>query len=185
MYLTELYALRQVGLVLAVAALLSHKSFFSLVGLDNTSANCSNCSSVFPFPSTASLINEIVLSILRRLVLGLVIVVPKLACLECPRRGVVNGEGAIAVGVLGDTPPLPFVSPPSGADDDVIEPLRTAASRAAVIPLGVGTGFISSSGVAGVDKCGAASSGSTSSGGKRSFSISDLRLDDYSEEDRA
>lgn len=112
--------------------------------------------------------SEIVLSMLRRRVLGLVIVVPRLAWRACPRRGVENGDEE--PGLLGD-------APDASADGEDIEPFSTAASIAACIPLGDGTGLISSIGVAGLERCGATSSGSTRSGGRRSFSISDLRLD--------
>jgi hypothetical protein len=103
--------------------------------------------------------------------------VPKLACLECPRRGVENTL-ALVVGVPDVGLPglcgTPASSSPSG---EVMEPLRTAVSMAVTMPLGEGTGFAASSiGVEGLDRCGAMSSGSMSSGGRRSFSISDLRL---------
>ena len=58
-------------------------------------------------PSTASLMSEIVLSILRRLVLGLVIVVPRLAVLLWPRLsgGAIDGDVELGVGSVGV--PLP------------------------------------------------------------------------------
>jgi len=58
-----------------------------------------------PFQSTASFKSDIVLSMLRLRVLGLVVVVPKLACRPWPRRnGVTDPEpvrGEPAVGVWG------------------------------------------------------------------------------------
>lgn len=113
--------------------------------------------------STASLMREIVLSRLRRLVLGLVIVVPRLAVLPWPRLDgcPINGDaepGASGVGV-----PLPEAM---------------TCSRAAETPL-AGTGDdVSSDGVGGFDIIARPSSESASyrSGGRRSFSISDLRL---------
>lgn len=153
------------------------KSRFSLVGLDSWSARFVN-SFVSCFPSTASLMREIVLSILRRRVLGLVIVVPRLAWRACPRlKGdTIDPEPALPeVGVAGEI----------GCDDaaagvraavGAIEPFVIAASIAALIPFGDGDPFPSSEGVAGDERWGATSSGSISSGGRRSFSISDLRL---------
>ena len=113
---------------------------------------------------------------LRLRVLGLVIVVPRLAWRPWPR---LNGDVIELpdVGVIGEM----------GCDDPVdpvdlwetvgdVAPLAMADSIAALIPLGDGDTFPSSLGVAGDERCGATSSGSTRSGGRRSFSMSDLRL---------
>lgn len=112
-----------------------------------------------------------VLSRLLRLLLGLVIVVPRLACRPCPRRkGAAEGE----VGDAGE-PGVPGVT---GEGDDDAEPLDRAASRPDVRPLAE-TGAVASS--AGVDGCDASAlpsseSASNNSGGRRSFSMSDFRL---------
>lgn len=107
--------------------------------------------------------SEMVLSRLRRLVLGLVMVVPRLAVLPWPRLdgGPIAGNVELGVG-------------------DVGVPLSEAmtSSRAAETPL-AGTGdAVSSDGVGGFDIIARPSSefASYSSGGSRSFSISDLRL---------
>jgi len=55
-------------------------------------------------PSSVSWISDIVFSILRLRVLGLDDVVPKLACLACPRRAAVGGgplNGGAVPGVRG------------------------------------------------------------------------------------
>lgn len=57
-----------------------------------------------------------------------------------------------------------------------VAPTAIAFSRAEEMPLAEGVALPSSLGVAGLERCGATSSGSTRSGGRRSFSISDLRL---------
>ena len=58
-----------------------------------------------------------------------------------------------------------------------VAPTAIAFSSAEEIPFAEGAALLPSlEGVAGLDRCGATSSGSTSSGGRRSFSISDLRL---------
>lgn len=120
--------------------------------------------------STASLMSEIVLSRLRRLVLGLVMVVPRLAVLPWPRLdggpiagNVEPGAGNVEPGVgnVGDPPPEAMTR-----------------SRAAETPL-AGTGdAVSSDGDGGFDIIARPSVefASYSSGGRRSFSISDLRL---------
>lgn len=104
-----------------------------------------------------------VLSKLRRLVLGLVIVVPRLAPLLWPRLegGPIVGNTEMGAGDVGVPPPEAM-----------------ARSSAAVTPL-AGTGDdVSSDGDGGFDiiarPC--CESASYSSGGRRSFSISDLRL---------
>ena len=113
--------------------------------------------------------SEIVLSRLRRLVLGLVMVVPRLAVLLWPRLvggpidGITDGDGEPRVGGVGG-------------------PLSVAMtfSRAAETPP-AGTGdAVSSDGVGGFDIIARPSveSASYRSGGRRSFSISDLRLRD-------
>jgi len=105
--------------------------------------------------------SEIVLSRLRRLVLGLVIVVPRLAVLLWPRLdgGPIDDEIEPGVGEVRLSEAMTF-------------------SRAAETPL-AGTGdAISSDGVGGFDIIARPSSefASYNSGGRRSFSISDLRL---------
>jgi hypothetical protein len=123
-----------------------------------------------------------VLSRLLRLVLGLVIVVPKLACLECPRlntAGNVTGEG------LG-------CDPDEGVDALLLD---TGVPRAAIsfskpseipFPAGIalGAGVMSGSdGVVGRElermAFPSSESASKSSGGRRSFSISDFRLTNW------
>jgi hypothetical protein len=87
--------------------------------------------------STASLISEIVLSKLRRLVLGLVIVVPRLAVLLWPRLvdgGPIAGNVEPGVGIVG--PPL-------------LEAM--ARSRAAETPFAGTGGDVSSDGDGGFD----------------------------------
>jgi hypothetical protein len=106
-----------------------------------------------------------VLSRLRRLVLGLVIVVPRLAVLLCPRLdgGPIAGNVEPGVGNVGVPPPESMTR-----------------SRAADTPF-AGTGdAVSSDGVGGFDIIARPASefASYSSGGRRSFSISDLRLRD-------
>jgi hypothetical protein len=108
---------------------------------------------------------------LRLRVLGLVIVVPKLACRPWPRR---NG---IAGPELEDSDD--GVGGPMGLDGA----LEKASSSAAVTPLG-GISLLnwgSSTGVWGSEDeiyaLPSSESASTSSGGSRSFSISDLRLE--------
>jgi len=56
-------------------------------------------SSILPLPSNTPWMSDIVLSRLLLLLLGLVIVVPKLACLECP---LLNPPGDVAIGLPGD-----------------------------------------------------------------------------------
>lgn len=108
--------------------------------------------------------SEAVFSMLLLRVLGLVDVVPKLCCRPWPRRNApppaVGDEGD---GNAGDP----------GAPDDPGEemPPDTEFSSMASNP------DDSSMGVAGLDSMAArCSSGSTRSGGRRSFSISDFRL---------
>jgi hypothetical protein len=91
------------------------------------SASCSNSAS--SFPSTASFKSDIVLSMLRLRVLGLVIVVPRLACRAWPRRnGVIGPE--LDVGEVG-------VSGPIGLDGA----LEITSSNVASTPLGDSTPF--------------------------------------------
>jgi hypothetical protein len=104
---------------------------------------------------------------LRLRVLGLVIVVPKLACRPWPRR---NG--------IGGPEPDDGEGGPMGLDGA----LDRASSSAAATPLGGTSSFDweSSPGVWGSEDeiyaLPSAESTSTKSGGSRSFSISDLRL---------
>lgn len=152
------------------------KSRFPLVRLDYWSASSAK-TFVSCFPSTASLMSVIVLSTLRSRVLGLVIVVPNVERRVCPRlkgEKIDPASGLLVVGVIGDT----------GCDDvsddeeavEEIEPFAIAASIAALIPVGDGGSTSISEGVARGESWGSTSSGSTSSGGRRSFSMSDLRL---------
>ena len=108
---------------------------------------------------------------LRLRVLGLVIVVPKLACRPWPRRnGVPGPEPVVRVGVWGLI-----------GLEGVLE---NASSSAASTPFGVGvksrSSWEPSAGVSGSeDEIYALPSSefaSTRSGGNRSFSMSDLRL---------
>lgn len=116
------------------------------------------------FPSTASLISEMVLSRLRLLVLGLVMVVPRLAWRPCPRlNGDVDGMLTVEdaeLGVGGRVPP------------------EMTSSRAAATPLAGMGAEVSSAGDGGLVIIARPSSESASyrSGGRRSFSMSDLRL---------
>ena|ERR1700722_13894502 len=91
-----------------------------------------------PGPSHASCINDIVLSILLLLVLGLVIVVPRLAARPCPRLllrgdetdevGDIGVDGGDAIRLSATLSAIPFggsVSPASlagdpGCDDEMI-----------------------------------------------------------------
>jgi hypothetical protein len=115
----------------------------------------------------ASWIIEMVVSILRRRVLGLVIVVPRLACRPCPRlNGIPHGEE----GVPGET-------------GEAIESPLMAASRPKARLEGEMGVANSSTGVwwldgfdCGFDMYALVSSALKSSGGRRSFSISDFRL---------
>lgn len=126
-----------------------------------------------PVPSTASLMRDIVLSMLRLLVLGLVLVVPKLCWRECPRRNIplpgVLGEigdgGVDADGEDGNT----------GDDNDGTSSWREIASS---IPFdkGESTGEEAPDTDCDIMFLASSDSGSTRSGGSRSFSISDLRL---------
>jgi hypothetical protein len=119
---------------------------------------------------------------LRRRVLGLVIVVPRLAWRACPR---LNG----VVGLAGDCSGVGL--PADGADAVLMrarvgEPAAGAALSASAFssdsatPLGeTGAGWENSEGVVGWEERMAfpsSESASKRSGGRRSFSISDLRL---------
>ena len=115
--------------------------------------------------------SDIVLSMLLRRVLGLVIVVPRLAWRPCPR---LKGTGGGPVGDAGDAGVLgPEVL------TGVTEPVEIACSRACATPAAGGGVAGEPSGDAGPeDRIALPSSDSASyrSGGRRSFSISDLRL---------
>lgn len=95
--------------------------------------------------------SEMVLSMLRLRVLGLVIVVPRLACLPCPRRKADGPRAGLLVLDVGDIGADPGVCG-SAADGDDMEPFATAASMAAFSPFGEGTGLAASSGVPGDDR---------------------------------
>ena len=117
--------------------------------------------------------SDIVLSKLLLRVLGLVIVVPRLACLECP---LLNPPGDVLVGLCGEN-----ADGGVGAGDVLIFPGVTFLSNPAATPFDVtGSGATSavSAGVVGCEMMAlpASDSASNKSGGKRSFSISDLRL---------
>jgi len=138
---------------------------------------CSASSSIGNFsldgPSTASLIKDIVVSMLLLLVLGLVIVVPQLAVLPCPflnPPGVLGVAGLIGLGLPAMLGLILAVAIDKG-------PLVGEVGGSVVIPflameLRGERGGCSSTGVVGFEKY---VSGSTKSGGRRSFSISDLR----------
>lgn len=127
-----------------------------------------------------------VLSKLLLRVLGLVIVVPRLACLEWPRlkpptTGLTGLVGVVGEykddGDFGECPGdvLILVSVAGSAPDDI------AFSSPAATPLGLTGGGGDSGFSAGVEGCDmialpSSESASKSSGGSRSFSISDLRL---------
>ena len=136
-----------------------------------------SCSGVFP--SHASWMSDIVLSRLRRRVLGLVMVVPKLAWRPCPRR---NGDAPADIGDVGEMGDAGDGSWPSdvliGAGS--VGVLAMTCSRAAATPFGdTGGGSESSAGVVGWEEMRpfpSSDSGSYRSGGKRSFSMSDFRL---------
>ncbi len=131
------------------------------------------------FPSHASWMSDIVLSRLRRRVLGLVMVVPKLACRPWPRR---KGDAIDDIGDEGE------IGDPGdgGWPSDVLMAAGSVGgaamtcSNAAVTPLGDTGGAVeSSAGVAGWEEMRplpSSDSGSYKSGGRRSFSISDFRL---------
>jgi len=135
-------------------------------------------SSILPFPSKTPWMSDIVLSRLLLLVLGLVIVVPKLACLEWPRLKP-PGDGATGLpgaGAGGDCDPLEVLMRDKGW------PLKDVIfSKPSATPFGEigGGGTADSEGVVGWEDriaLPSSESASKSSGGKRSFSISDLRL---------
>jgi hypothetical protein len=118
--------------------------------------------------------SDIVLSKLLLRVLGLVIVVPRLACLECP---LLNPPGDTLVGLCGENADVGGV----GVGDVSIFPGVAFFSNPAATPFDVtGSGATSavSAGVVGCEMMALPSSeaGSNKSGGKRSFSISALRL---------
>jgi hypothetical protein len=102
------------------------------------------------------------------LVLGLVIVVPKLAWRECPRlNGVTGGDCVTGVtGTLDEDIPGGAAVP------------KLAPSRIGPMPLSEKGWGTSSIGVLGnvTSAFPSSESASTSSGGSRSFSISDFRL---------
>lgn len=109
-----------------------------------------------------------VLSRLRLLVLGLVIVVPRLAWRPCPRR---NGD-------VGGMLEAEDAEPGVGGRPALV--LEITSSRAAVTPLAGMGAELSSEGEGGFVIIARPSSESASyrSGGRRSFSMSDLRLVD-------
>lgn len=116
--------------------------FFPVLWLATVFASLlSSASGAGPLPSYTSLISDIVLSKLRRRVLGLVIVVPKLAWRPCPR---LKGEGEIEdVGDNGDVGELGEIG------EEGTDPVASACSRAAATPF-AGTGAVdTASGVAG------------------------------------
>lgn len=119
--------------------------------------------------------SEIVLSMLRVRVLGLVIVVPRLACLACPRRKADVARAGLLALDGGDIGADPGVCGSTTFDDDM-ETFATAVSMIAFSPFGEDTGSEGSSGVVEDDRWGATLSGSTKWGGRRSFSISERRL---------
>jgi len=137
------------------------------------SAKPSTCSSSLIPPSdppNTPWMSDIVLSKLLLRVLGLVIVVPRLACLECP---LLNPPGDVLVGENADEGGV-------GAGAVLIFPGVTFFSNPAATPFDVtGSGATSavSAGVVGCEMMALPSSeaGSNKSGGKRSFSISALR----------
>ncbi len=110
---------------------------------------------------------------LRLRVLGLVIVVPKLACRPWPRLNGVTGPEP-AIGEIGEV----GVDGPMGLEGA----LENASSKAVSTPFGEYPRFAcgSSAGVPGSDDeiyaLPSSESASTRSGGSRSFSMSDLRL---------
>lgn len=113
-----------------------------------------------------------VLSRLLRRVLGLVIVVPRLAWRPWPR---LNGVGDIEVGDVGVS------GEGVSAGDGNCDGLVMTFSSAATTPFAGTGGLAVASGVAGCEpRMALPSSDSASyrSGGKRSFSMSDLRLVD-------
>lgn len=115
------------------------------------------------------------LSRLLRRVLGLVIVVPRLACRPCPRR---NGVVDIEIGDVGETG-VPGLGGTAVLRGEGEVGFAMTCSSAAATPFGDIGGTASSCGVAGWElmrPLPSSDSGSYSSGGRRSFSISDFRL---------
>ena len=149
------------------------------VWLATVLASLSSSGSTDPFfPSYTSLMSDIVLSRLRRRVLGLVIVVPRLAWRPCPRR---KGDTDIDVGDVGEVGvPGPTsvemgVMGEGGAGSEAM-----TSSRALATPLAETGSAAAGSGVVGWEDeriaLPSSDDASKSSGGSRSFSISDLRL---------
>ena len=134
----------------------------------------SSSSSIRPlFPSKTPWISDIVLSRLLLLVLGLVIVVPKLACLECPCPLLPPGE----IGEIG--------LPGGGCEIEDKEVLirdkggsLPPSSEPSTAPFGNTSTSVGELDCIEDPKIALPSSESASkrSGGRRSFSISDLRL---------
>jgi hypothetical protein len=124
------------------------------------------------FPSHAAWIRLIVLSSPRRRVLGLVIVVPRLAWRPWPRRNGVVGDG--------DPELVPGVTLVSSSRELCLSPPRPAAAepRDSISVGVVGIEDDADDDVEADDIIALPSSDPTSirSGGNRSFSISDLRL---------
>jgi len=133
------------------------------------------------FPSHTPWIRLIVLSKLLLLVLGLVIVVPRLACRECPRlNGPDVGDVGLAGDEVGDIVGVVVLMVLSGGGTVPVPLEEMVASRTAVTPLAlIGMESRSPAGVVGseLEMMARPSSevASYSSGGSLSFSISDLR----------
>lgn len=64
------------------------------------------------------------LSILLFLVLGLVIVVPKLACLPCPLRIPVDKGGSVGLSPVGEEVETGVVGPDDGVRDPPGDPVK-------------------------------------------------------------
>ena len=127
-------------------------------------------------PSKTPWISDIVLSKLLLLLLGLVIVVPKLACLACPLLGEGVDIGDCELEEREDIPEV-FMRDRGALD--------VSFSRLSATPFGVtgGAWMAPSLGVLGSEEdpdtnmaLASSESASKRSGGRRSFSISDFRL---------
>lgn len=138
--------------------------------LASESASFVHSASAGPSPSTTSLISDIVFSTDRRRVLGLVFVVPTLACRRCAAPQ--NAVGDVGVtGEPGDA--VDADVPPDDAPPDVASSSSRVVRRSAE-----GGSVVDPCGVEGLERMTLASSefASTSSGGRRSFSMSERRL---------